>query len=142
LLRVIRRDPGFSSFEAAVLVAEFLGALGKNPVNEKSRPQWLDTAYAMMREVDGRALKLRDIAGTVGVHAYHLAQTFRKFEGCSAGDYLRASRLNAATSLLRDSNLTLAEVATSCGYADQSHFTRSLTAQYGMTPAQFRHAIA
>jgi AraC family transcriptional regulator len=46
-------------------------------------------------------------------------------------------RVNKAKELLRHS-LPLAAVATDCGFADQSHFTRIFTSIMGMPPGVWR----
>ena len=40
--------------------------------------------------------------------------------------------------LLRDGRLSLSDVALSCGFADQSHFTRVFTKLTGLTPGAWR----
>ena len=48
------------------------------------------------------------------------------------------ARLNAARELLRQSNLTVSEIAHRCGYADLSHFGRAFSAHTGSTAQDFR----
>jgi AraC-like DNA-binding protein len=49
----------------------------------------------------------------------------------------RRAQLNRAAQCLREGQ-SIAEVATSLGFADQSHFTRLFRAEYRCTPAAWR----
>ncbi len=52
--------------------------------------------------------------------------------------YLRKLRLRTATRALIYTNESLSELALSCGFADQSHFTREFRRQFGRTPREYR----
>lgn len=101
-------------------------------------PGWLKQAYELLNDCCSEEVTIAEIAATVGVHRLHLARTFRKFFNCSPGEYLRQCRINLAGNLLLNSKKTLVEIALTCGYADQSQFTRSFRQATGTTPAKFR----
>jgi len=52
--------------------------------------------------------------------------------------YLRKLRLNMASRALVYTSRPLAEVGLTCGFADQSHFTREFRRQFGRTPRDYR----
>ena len=52
--------------------------------------------------------------------------------------YLRKLRLRIASRALIYTNESLSELALSCGFADQSHFTREFHRQFGHTPREYR----
>jgi AraC-like DNA-binding protein len=52
--------------------------------------------------------------------------------------YLRKLRLRIASRALIYANESLSEVALSCGFADQSHFTREFHRHFGRTPRDYR----
>ena len=56
--------------------------------------------------------------------------------------YLRKLRLRMASRALVFSRDTLAAVAQSCGFSDQSHFTREFRKQFGRTPRAYRERYA
>jgi AraC-like DNA-binding protein len=65
----------------------------------------------------------------------------RKFHGCfhlTPQKYLRKLQMRMAGRALVYSNRSLAEVALSCGFADQSHFTREFRRHFGRTPRAYR----
>lgn len=132
--------------DAALLEAgawEMLASL--HQAAQRSRPAlppWAYRAYeAVMDMAGGRHLRIADVAAALGVHPVHLARVFREAWGCSPGDLLRWRRVEQASGLLRRRELSMAEVALTAGFADQSHMTRAFQARYGMTPTLYRHRM-
>jgi AraC-like DNA-binding protein len=65
----------------------------------------------------------------------------RKFQNCfhlTPQAYLRKLRMRMASHALVYGNQPLSRVASSCGFADQSHFTREFRRHFGQTPRQYR----
>jgi AraC family transcriptional regulator len=86
----------------------------------------------------GAELSLGDLAEVAGCSAQHLSRVFRRTFGLTPHQYLIRARIDRAKSLLRDGRLSLAEIATACGFADQSHFTSRFTKTTGMSPGRYR----
>ena len=101
-------------------------------------PGWLKTARELIKDSCAESITIAEIASTVSVHPLHLARTFRKFFGCSPGEYLRNCRIERAINLLLDTKKPLVEIALASGFADQSQFTQSFKQRTGTTPAKFR----
>jgi AraC family transcriptional regulator len=53
---------------------------------ETRRPGWLVRAVEMIQDNFPQRLTLAGIANEVGVHPVQLAQSFRRFHGCTVGD--------------------------------------------------------
>lgn len=85
-------------------------------------------------------VSLAALARAAGVHPSTLARAFRRFQGCSLGAYRRSWRVARACDALRSTRASLAEIAVACGYVDQSHLTRALRVETGLTPAAYRRA--
>jgi AraC-like DNA-binding protein len=65
----------------------------------------------------------------------------RKFHGSfhvTPQKYLRKLQMRMASRALVYTSQALAEVAVSCGFADQSHFTREFRRHFGRTPRDYR----
>ena len=105
---------------------------------ERTPPRWLRDARDLLHSNYGETLTLAKIASAVGVHPIHLARVFRRFYGCSVGEYLRRLRVENALLQLAVPDKSLTEIASMVGFADQAHFTRVFKDQTGLTPAQFR----
>ncbi|HKR63637.1 MAG TPA: helix-turn-helix transcriptional regulator, partial [Thermoanaerobaculia bacterium] len=82
--------------------------------------------------------RFADIAREAGVTPAYLARAFRRATGQTMGEYLRGLRAKRAASLLASTFESLADVALTTGFADQSHLCRVFRAQYGITPLRYR----
>jgi AraC family transcriptional regulator len=103
-----------------------------------SPPRWLSRAVEMIFTSDDPDLSVAKVAADAGVHPVHLARVFRRFLGCSPGDYLRGYRLERAAAMLGRSTASLADVAQSAGFVDQAHLTRTFRSRLDTTPARWR----
>jgi AraC-like DNA-binding protein len=101
-------------------------------------PAWLRAAEELLRARLADRIGLAELAETVGVHPAYLARAFRAHYGLSVGEYGRRLRLAWAAAELAGSETPLAEIASSAGFADQSHFTRVFRRHVGTTPARYR----
>jgi AraC family transcriptional regulator len=102
-------------------------------------PAWLRRVRDVLDDrYHERALRIGDLAEVAGVDPAHLARAFRAHFGTTAGAYLREIRVRRATEALARSSAALSQIALDSGFADQSHFTRVFTANYGLTPRRWR----
>ena len=106
------------------------------------------STQALRRVVDcinanfDRPLCVDQIADAAQQTWSHFPRLFRKSVGLSPHQYVVKVRLRRGVDLLRSSNLSLAEVATRVGFADQSHMHRWIRRMYGATPSQFLRGTA
>ncbi len=105
---------------------------------ERKPPRWLEQAKELLHAQFTENLVFTDIAEFFGVHPVHFARVFRKFYGCTMGEYVRRLRVESASRLLTTTDRPLADVAVTNGFSDQSHFSKTFKHSTGMTPAQFR----
>lgn len=91
----------------------------------------------LLAHLDGN-LPLADLAQACGMSRSHFSRAFRDTTGLPPHRWLMQARLERARDYLRSSRLPLSEVAHLCGYADQSHFTRTFTRMAGQSPAAWR----
>jgi AraC family transcriptional regulator len=101
-------------------------------------PRWLRQAREFLHARCFVRTTHAEIARLVGVHPAHLATGFRKYFGCTIGQYVRRMRVESACRMLAGSDSALADIALAAGFVDQSHFTRVFKRITGMTPARYR----
>ena len=65
-------------------------------------------------------------------------KVFRKVAGMTFVSFLTRVRMTSAQRLLRETDRTIAEVAASAGFSDQSYFDRRFKRLFGLTPRQCR----
>jgi len=110
----------------------------RRPTSERRPPKWLVRVKEYVCDNFVEPPGLSELARAAGVHPTHLARSFRRFENCTIGDYVRRIRIEKAKQLMMSTKASLAEIALAAGFADQTHFTRSFKRSTGMTPAGFR----
>jgi AraC family transcriptional regulator len=90
----------------------------------------------------GAKLTVEDIAAAVELSKCHFARVFKSTLGISPMAYVAARRVERAKCMMIDSAESLADIALSCGFADQSHFSRQFRRAVGVTPGQWRRSSA
>ncbi len=86
-------------------------------------------------------ISVDDIAKAVGVSRSHLYRVFIAAMGQSPIDYLTAYRVDEACSLLKNTDLSVAEVAASVGFLDQFYFSRVFKRVKGMPPSRYAASL-
>ena len=61
--------------------------------------------------------------------------------GMPPGEFIRFIRLNHAKRLLKQTNLSITEIAYQSGFSSQSFFSRTFSSQEGQSPTSFRNEI-
>ncbi len=87
-----------------------------------------------------QGVSLEDLAREAGISRFHFARAFREGTGLPPHRYLTLRRIERAKELLRQTDLTLVEIALACGFGNQSHFTLRFREAVGVTPRRFRVA--
>lgn|SRR5262245_47178367 len=125
------------------LLLETLGAIARDVTRCQSPvpPAWLRQARDFLHEHFADGVSLTELATSAEVHPSHLTRMFRRYYGCSVGDYVLRLRLEYAACELGASDQSLAEIATAAGFYDQSHFTHAFKAILKMTPAEYRAVV-
>lgn len=83
-------------------------------------------------------LKLEDLAGRVGLSVPHLCSQFKRYFGFPIMAYVAHLRQRQAAALLRDTNLSVSQVAQAVGYRDIFHFSKTIKQRFGVSPSQLR----
>jgi AraC family transcriptional regulator len=79
-----------------------------------------------------------ELGQACGVSARHFIRAFRQSTGRTPHQWLIQERALMAKNLLEHSDITLAEISATCGYANQSHFCRAFLRCFGKRPSTAR----
>lgn len=79
---------------------------------------------------------LSELAQQIGISESSLQRGFQILFGTTVFGYLTNQRMEHAQQLLRERNLTVAEVANIVGYAHLGHFAAAFKRQFGITPRE------
>ncbi len=103
-----------------------------------SRPRRLTSALRLMAERCGERISRAEIAAAAQMSQSHFSRSFTRQFGRPFVDILGRMRADRAAELLARSDKPIKLIALECGFADQSHLTRSFRRQYHVTPARYR----
>lgn len=107
------------------------------PIGLLSKAQVRRTKEILDANLSG-AVSIADLANECGLSVRHFSRAFKQSAGMPPHRYLLERRVQQAKALLLRSELTISEIALSCGFADQSHLTRAFAASEGVGPGAFR----
>ncbi|MGU3399491.1 AraC family ligand binding domain-containing protein [Brucellaceae bacterium D45D] len=112
-----------------------VSAVGREPVGVRRARDYIFDHFS-------EEITLNALADVSGLSRAHLIRAFRKYYFITPHAFQTDLRVRHARHLLRDErsfgDMTLADVALACGFADQAHLTRHFKARTGVTPAKFR----
>ncbi len=83
-------------------------------------------------------LTLPEIAGAAHMSPYHFSRLFKESTRLTPHQYVIERRVQRAKELLSSSTLSTAEIALSCGFANQSHLNRHVKRLFGVNPKTLR----
>jgi AraC-like DNA-binding protein len=73
-----------------------------------------------------------------GLSPYHFNRKYKKETGVTPHQFLLSTRISAAKYNLSNSNMTISEIALSCGFIDESAFCYCFKKREGITPNEYR----
>ena len=107
-----------------------------------ARPRWVGRLQELLKDTSSETFSLGDLSDELNIHPVHLSRSFSRYFRCTLGEFVRSVRIEKSLRLMSRRNLSLTEIAATCGFADQSHFTRSFKRIMGVTPSSYRKIIA
>lgn len=79
-----------------------------------------------------------ELARMAGLSVSHFERRFRLAFGSSPRQYLIRVRIENAVAKLRETDLSITEIALCCGFYDHAHFSRSFKGIMKMSPSTYR----
>ncbi|MES2708198.1 MAG: AraC family transcriptional regulator [Verrucomicrobiota bacterium] len=83
-------------------------------------------------------LRIEELAAKAGMTLAQLERRMKKVLRLSARQFLTRMRLHAAAAALRGSEDAIIDIATDCGFYDQSTLSRQFRAATGFSPGEYR----
>jgi YesN/AraC family two-component response regulator len=88
-----------------------------------------------------QGITLCDVAEAVGYSSAYLTHTVAKITGETVNNWIVKRRMDAARSLLQDTNQTIEQIALALGYQNTCHFSRQFRQYHGIPPQSWRRSI-
>ena len=126
-----------AQFLAAHLVCKY-GHVEERPKTGGLAPWQQRVAEKMLASDLVTPEPLTTVAARVRLSVSHFSRAFHATTGTSPHQWIMRRRVARAALLLEESTETLAQIASTCGFCDQSHFTRIFSRDYGLPPGLWR----
>jgi transcriptional regulator GlxA family with amidase domain len=118
-------------------VAQYKTEAGRHLVDFRHRvPLVMEVIRLVGKEFSG-PVEVSKLAALVNCNPDYMNRIFRQQTGMTVHEYLARVRIDHALKLMRVKTFSLAEVASTCGFADQSHFSRTFKKYMGFPPSQY-----
>ena len=101
-------------------------------------PLWVKVLKELLNDCWNENPDLNGLASILKLNPITISKHFPKYFGCTLGEYMRRIKINRSISLMQSSQRSLTQIGLECGFADQSHFTRTFKNQTGFLPKQFQ----
>ncbi|MFY1707876.1 helix-turn-helix domain-containing protein [Tritonibacter scottomollicae] len=132
----------FESLSCAMVIAAL------SPALSKAKPSAGRLTAHQMRKLrqgfdqrGGQRVSISEMAQLVGLSESWFSHVFKSTTGLTPVRWQKNRRVSNAQRLLRDTDLSVADVAARLGFSDQSHFTKVFRDVSGHTPASWRRLL-
>jgi len=99
----------------------------------------LRKAESFILENYTRKISLQEIADVAGLSAPYFSTIFKEEMGENLSKYLNRLRVERASRMLLETNMSLSEIAGACCFEDQSWFSKIFKVYTGISPGKYRN---
>ncbi|MFE5321797.1 helix-turn-helix domain-containing protein [Paenibacillus sp. NPDC056579] len=117
------------------IIISILDTYGRNSKPHAYSFDWI-TSY--LSHHLNEPIRVEDMARRANLSISRFSSMFKQQFGMSPHQYLLVMRIGHAKELLSQSQLTLEQIASYCGFADMHHFSKAFKKKTGLTPGQWR----
>jgi len=104
-------------------------------------PWQLSRAKEMIDAEIGGNIQIAALARACRLSPSYFARAFKLSTGMAPYQWMMLRRIEKAKDLMRFGSLHLDTIAISCGFVDQSHFTRTFSKAVGVSPGHWRKLV-
>lgn len=126
----------------ALLITGYLSGqfLSSRPIAHDNKGDTAAILYVMeyLHRHYGEKITVDVLAKQANLSRTAFYQHFFELNHCSVIQYLTQYRLQQSLTLLANTASSIADIAQECGFYDSSHYIRTFSRKYHMTPQQYR----
>ena len=108
------------------------------PEHSNKSDHYLQMCYDYMENTYGDELTVERLAEHLNISRSHLYRVFKSALGISPQRAIVDFRLEKASQLMEKENISLTEIALSCGFCDLSHFSKAYKEKHNRRPRRER----
>lgn len=129
-------------YRASSIVYQFVMELfSYSEAYKKKKNVWPEKVIQAVNHLEQNyvsLLSLEELANRVELSKYHFSRIFKKTTGFTPMEYLTKVRMEKAVKLLRNTNMTIEDIARQVGYSNGSYFIKVFRDWIGFSPGEFR----
>lgn len=95
------------------------------------------TVYYISRNLS-QPMSIKKLSSSVGYSASEIYKSFHKYLHCTVGDFITKSRLEYAEGLLVETDMSIEEISSECGFSNATYFSKKFKEYNGISPLKFR----
>ncbi|MCK5402263.1 MAG: helix-turn-helix domain-containing protein [Flavobacteriaceae bacterium] len=92
----------------------------------------------VMSNITDEKFGVSELASLIGLSTSQTLKKVKAKTGKSVNQYIRELRLKEAATLIKETDLTIAEIAYKVGFGSQSYFNKTFRRRYGITPGEYK----
>ncbi len=132
LMKFYAHYTDYRTGKQATVVKQTNRPKGKSPSENISRLlEYLQSHYA-------ESITLEEISKKAGLSKFYFTKIFKQHTGQTFYEYISFLRIQAAEALLKDTTVSVSDIAASCGYANVSSFSRVFRKYRECSPLEYR----
>jgi AraC-like DNA-binding protein len=117
---------------------ELQGTVSASYAKQRRRVQRLKRLFDFLHANCAEKLRVSEAATMVGMSETRFKCFFKNATGTTFAQYVIHLRLVRASQLLRDTELSMSEIAHETGFCDQSHFDNRFKENFRLSPKDYR----
>lgn len=129
------RGQRMASSTAYAILIEACGSPDSSDSTERLVPKCVDLIEAHFQEGQ---LNVNWLAEKLKVNRSSLSRVFHEKSGITIIDYIIACRMQHSLFLLKETDMTVAEISDECGYSHSDYFSKAFRKNMGKSPREFR----
>ncbi len=126
------------------IIVYLLGILYENyclqDSNSSNSLSWIFDFIAHIQKPEIFTRPIQEIIEESNYSHSHFCYSFKKAYNRTFKSYINELRINHAMSLLKNTALSVLDIAVTCGYSNPSHFSQLFKNQTGFSPLEYRHS--
>lgn len=101
----------------------------------------LKQALNYIKENFKKSITLKEVADYMNYSTTYFSKSFKKHVGVNFNKYITQIRINEAKILLKDSNMSVNDLAFNLGYNEPNYFCKVFKKKEGITPSEYRESL-
>ena len=107
--------------------------------NASALEEYVKSAIDYIEKNYAKDISVNEISNYIGINRTYFSHIFKNIMSQTPMEYIVATRIDKACLLLKNSNLTIADISNSVGYNDQFVFSKQFKRIMGTSPSKYRN---